>query len=496
MKNSLLILFCLLSTLLCAQDMSLFSNLRHSSVDAQGNIHVLFNSMDESFQDFDLYYSTGGAWTGLAASSPAFGEYEVLVPYSWGQSLDYRLYTAMEYEGVSFSYMQGAFVPETTFPPVLDRLAAIGADPTGDSLMVYAPALDITDSYVGYNDTKLMRAMRNAAGAFPTMNSLTSYNVYMSMIIKPDAASDSVAYGMIYCFNIPGVISTGLYKIGTDETEMPVFTRLGNVQSQVSGGTLFLSCNWADLTADPQFGTWPNMSGSLMLTEATIKLDIDITTMQPNFSFGDIGCIAVTEFVRHHYQVSQNTLPTVQWLSYSPLTGEYSLSYSDAEMDCPLVARLQLDDTGMNFVDLTPSFMDVANGQYQYMGLIPAGNGYYFQFSDNGYDYVTLGEYVSNEDQVIPAPAAITLRAANPFRVGDGALALQISGLDKAPYQVTLYNLRGQAVGSISGATPKSSIENLSLLPGKDLGVNCSGVYLLSVRQGTRNTTQKILFTR
>ncbi|HNX38385.1 MAG TPA: T9SS type A sorting domain-containing protein [Candidatus Cloacimonadota bacterium] len=493
MRKIILVMFLLLTAYLSAQDMSVFANLRHSSRDAQGNLHIRFNGVDETFTDYQLFYSTGGEWTAVSPELTGNLEYEAEIPYNWGQSLDYRVKTSMTMEGESMSYLQGAYLPETTFPPALNRLALIGSDPAGDSLTVYAPALDLTDTYLGYNDTKLVRGLRNSANAFPTLNSITSYNLYMSMIANPEAASDSVAFAMIYSFNILGVVSTGLYKIGMGESEIPTFSRLGNIQSQVSGGTLFMACNWADLAADPDFGGWPNTSSTLLLTDVTMQLVMDIQTMTPTFNLGDYGTIGVAEFIRHHYQVTQNTLPEVEWTSHSEATGQYLVTYTDADGDCPLVAKLQLDDTGMNFVDLVPETMDIAQGTYTFAGILPIPTGYYFQFSDNAYDLVVLEEYVDSDDPVIPVSQVLGCRMQNPVSSGIGSVPITLSGLSREALRISVFNMRGQEVQSLPQITPRNETETLNWTMGTALRNAPTGIYFLRISQGSRIITHKVM---
>jgi hypothetical protein len=42
--------------------------------------------------------------------------------------------------------------------------------------------------------------------------------------------------------------------------------RIGDITAQVSGGKLHMACNISTLTADPQFGPWPNEFNALAIS--------------------------------------------------------------------------------------------------------------------------------------------------------------------------------------------------------------------------------------
>jgi hypothetical protein len=166
------------------------------------------------------------------------------------------------------------YLTSDVFPPSLSQLGELSTDPTGDSDIPDIPALDLTDSCCGVSATKLFSALAKAANAFPLMHNITCFNLFATLIFNPETIIDTLCYAMIYTFNIPSVISPGLYKMGIDlEGVGPTsFVRIGDIQSTVSNGKLIMACNMSDLINDPDFGTWPNLTNALIFTNISVNL--------------------------------------------------------------------------------------------------------------------------------------------------------------------------------------------------------------------------------
>ncbi|HNQ44703.1 MAG TPA: T9SS C-terminal target domain-containing protein, partial [Candidatus Cloacimonadota bacterium] len=284
--------------------------------------------------------------------------YEATPDYTWNQRLRGRLRTEMEMEGVAAAMMHAAWMDGDSFPQGLGKLGLIGGDPAGDSLMIQAPMLDLGNTWMGTTSQKIYCTIANQSGSFPTMNSLTSYNAWLTTIANPEAIADSVVYAMVYTFNIVGVISSGLYKLGMDESMTPTFARIGNIQSSVSGGKLNLACNLSDLTSDPSFGAWPNMSNSLLFSSFSMRLNIDLGSMEPEILIGDYSMPAIVFFEDIQYQHPQNTLPVVTGLNVNGLM--VSCLYQDAEGDFPLLCEFY-PEAGPS-LPMHPTSYDFAGG--------------------------------------------------------------------------------------------------------------------------------------
>jgi hypothetical protein len=495
MRKILTVLLLMFCVGLCAQEMDLLYNLRHSSRDANGFVHLRFDGVEEmSDISYEAYYGMNGSWQQTAVNALTFPEMEALIPYEFGQRLRYRLRASVDYAGESLAMLHPAYLDNNVFPVPLSGQALIGNDPVGDSLMVYAPYLDLTDSYIACTQDKIYRTIGNVSGAFPTMQGLTSYNIYLGTLINPDALSDSLIFAMVYSFSIPGVLSSGLYKIGISDGSTPSFERLGDVQSQVTGGKLQLSCNWADLSSDPDFGTWPNSANALLIADLSLQVSIDLSTMTPSLTPGDYGQIGLVEFRDLIYEVAENTLPVLKVDYYNPDTSEIHIYYTDADQDCPLSAVMSADDGsgGVIYTDMTPTYN--ADGSITYVEYT-SGPGVAYTVSDNMMDYVTLDFPVANTDAVQIPAAALSCRLPNPIAANQQVVEIRLSGVGKAPLQMDIYNLRGQKVLSLKGMNPNSESSVYTWDRGQYPALG-SGIYFLKISQNGRSGVKRFIITK
>jgi hypothetical protein len=492
MRQFTIVILLLLCVPLIAQDTSVFPNLRHSSRDANGNLHLRWEEYGEiAGIQYEVYHSLGGSWQSTAVTPLEDLTREALIPYEFGQRLRYRLRTEMEYMGENMAYLHAAYQDGDVFPMPTTHQALIGSDPVGDSLMVYSPHLDITESHVASTETKLYRSIGNVSGSFPTMLNLTTFNIYIAAIANYEAAADSTVYAMVYSFNIPGLLSTGLYKIGMGEDNMPVFNRLGNVQSQVSGGRLHLSCDWDDLTGDPGFGAWPNELSALMITDGTMQVSVDLVTMNPEFAVGDNGAVGVVEFKDLVYDVAENTLPTLTVLSHNPTTNTVQLLYNDAEQDFPLQATVSVSDGSGGFVDM--DMIPIYNPDGSITFNESAGPNTTYSVSDNGIDFVSLGP-VSNTDPVqVPMPA-LSLRLPNPISANQQSVDIQLSGLQKTALELSVYNIKGQKVLELPSLSPleESAVYTWNRAQYPSL---TNGVYFMRLTQAGKHSVKRFIIS-
>jgi hypothetical protein len=487
----------LLIALLGAQELMPFGSLRHSSRCPDGNVRLRWDDLSGGLAAPECYYNlNNGAWQSLTAEEYAPGVMQALAPYEFGQVLRSRLRLAMDYMGESVAFMHSAYWDSNSFPPQTANMALIGSDAAGDSVMVYAPNLDLTDTWIGATSDKIYAAVANTANSFPTLNSLTSYNMWATTLANPEAIADSVAYAMVYTFNIAGLISPGLYKMGMDDTGTPTFARIGNIQSQVSGGKLYLACNLSDLTADPQFGAWPSLTNALAVTSLSMRIDIDFQTLEPTFGLGDYSTLGMVQFVDHRYQASQNSLPEYANFAVQPVIGSISVDYTDANGDFPLIASFQslLNDAEFEDIELTPLSHDFSQTvTFTGQGSVTPTEGY-LRFSDNLEDIVTMHYTAVSAPEDELAPPALGFRMPNPLSPGGGTIT--VSGLEKAPLRVSLYNLRGQKLADLFQGSPAGTELSLAFDGSANGSPLPSGVYLLKAVQSGRATPHRFLITK
>ena len=488
MKHILTIVLMSITALLMAQYEIPFGNLRHSSIDDNGYIHLRWEDLSGATLNPEFFYSANDApWQSSTIQDISPGEKEALAPYIFGQKMRYRLHYSIEEMGETIAMMHSAYWDSETFPPSLNNLAYIGTDATGDSVTVYSPNLDLQETYMARSPDKLYFTLKNLSASYPVMNSFTSYNVYLCVIGNAASLIDSVGYAMIYSFNIPGLVSNGLYKIGYDsETQMPVFNRLGNIQSQVSGGALNLACNISDLTADPDFGVMPE---ALMLVGLTMKVDIDIANLEPQIGLGDYSTLAYIVFQDNYYQVSQNTLPVCTFNSYDAFTRLLQIDYWDAEADFPLVSEAILPDgTILQFLPTTLDFSSPVTYALQ-LPVIEA-DSLIWRFSDNGFNLVQdVLHFVANEDSYT-VPGQFSCAMPNP--ISGLPVNIRLKGLSNSPVNIEIYNLKGQKVEKLQYPNTGNSELNISL----NRYQLCSGVYFMHIQNGRQSLKRKFMVVK
>lgn len=498
MKTIFTVVFVIFAGLLLAQIESPFGKIHHSSRDAEGNLHLRWQDYSEGIGTTTCFYNTDNSiWNSVPPELWQPGTMEALVPYSFGQRLRYRLHYSVEEMGESFAMLHSACWDTNVFPPALDKMALMGTDPEGDSLMVYHPNLDLREAFVASTQDKLYCSLRNQSGVFPTMNSLSSYNVYLAMITNIEAVNDTVAYAMIYSFNIPGLISNGLYKLGFDpQTEMPVFTRLGNIQAQVVSGSLHMACNFSDLAADPDFGYWPNASQSLMLVGATMAIDIDLPTMTPNLGLGDYGVPSVVVFQDNLYQVNVNTLPNVNVQSWNEMNKQLVMIYTDLDGDFPLIASVDpYTSPAVTAYPTDPLYPGSCVYVAQFpLDFVPDVLGY--SFSDNGIDIVSGTYEPVSIEEVHQTPAAIACTIPNPFIPGKSESNIAVKGLENGLLHLQLFNLKGQKIGTLYNGKVNSNTLSIpwdGRINGKNLA---SGVYFLRLENGKHSINHRFVIAK
>lgn len=490
MKKLVILLFIVVATAAYAQYDNPFTPIRHSARDVNGDLHLRWDDFSAGQGTLECYYSTGtNAWSAANVNVLPSLEMEALAPYTYGQKLRYRLRYNLDYMNEQMTAMHAPFWDAESFPPNLNRMGYIGTDPTGDSLMVYSPNLDLEESYMAKVPDKLYFSMKNNSGLFPTMNSITSFNIYLATIVNPETVVDTLAYAMIYSFTIPGLLSNGLYKIRYDSiTSMPTFTRLGNIQATVSSGTLHMACTMSDLTNDPDFGAWPSASNSLGMTGLTMA--ITIVDMQPSIGIGDYSTPALIVMEDNFYQQAANALPSVEVSSFDFNTNTLTLSYYDSQGDFPLIAEVR-SAYGIP-VDVYPVGSDY-NNPISFVAQIPPAElgDLPWRFSDNGVDFVSGVYHAVANDDPLQIPEPLTCIMPNPIR--ELPAKLKLDGLENAHLDVAIYNLKGQKVQHLYGGIPAGKSLELSWNGLGDTKRLPSGIYFLSYQQRHRHQLHKFI---
>ena len=288
-----------------------------------------------------------------------------------------------------------------------------------------------------------------------------------------------------HCANIPSILR--VYKLGIDESFTPTFARIGNIQSNVSGGKLFMSCNMDDLIGDDSFGAWPNFSNALAFSSFTMRLNLDLSTMTPEVLIGDYSFPGMIFFDDLSYQAAGNTPPVVSDIQYLEL-GQMSWRYQDTDGDFPLICRLEIDDG--EALEMQADGYDYQAG-VTYSTQIPVhATGATLYVSDNGIDIQEHVVFITDNQDYLAAPRLECI-LPNPIRMAQTP-AVYFKGLQRLPLQVDIYNLRGQRIYSRQFDNLYSEEQQLMLA-----GFNAaSGLYLFRAVNGNNTILHKFSIIR
>jgi hypothetical protein len=261
------------------------------------------------------------------------------------------------------------------FPPPMYLMADMGADPAGDAEGTSATNLDITHLYATWSDTKLYFRLDNNGGGFPTSSGLFTYFVYAVGVVDPNT-TDSVAYALVYA-SVPLLFNPGLYALDATDSS---FTQIASISYQISGNSIYMSCNISDLTAQPAWSDWPPPAGFIGLQPYTI------TMVFTDMTFNDNGKMAV--FIPESNLLDftlTNTSPALSDASVAliaPDTITAGVTYTDTDNHLPAVRNLHFESAVYPMGACIKTYDSGALFEYSLNVSETGWYSYYFEFSD------------------------------------------------------------------------------------------------------------------
>ncbi len=431
-----------------------------------------------------LFYSSDNqnTWNSLALSLLGSTFYEntwegnLIYP---GSGSAYFYFIAVDDSGPNFS-MESPKNINDLFPPPTNLLASAAME-SGNDMDPGSPGdwLEITDFKISFSDQKLYFRMANATGDYPWDEGgwfPLEFYVYAFGIINPPEFkrdSDTVYIAVRADIGLMG-ITPGLYKVYENANGETQFVQIGNISEAVSGGYLYVSCNFSDLINDPNFGVY---TGELAVAAITAWADLN------GLHFADATQPARWYPRIHILTPGANTSPYLVNPGVNPPNGDtttiftFTVSYVDNENNLPPVRNLYIDNSPIPLG--TPdhyykdsSFFSINLGPFN-----PGWHEFYFKFSD--------GEYVINSplDSFFVwgvGIAEIQLKDKKvefiPTIIHPG-LSIRIS----PEATLNLYNAQGRKILSVSGK------DKLVFPEAK------SGIYFIELKKKGKNKIKKVL---
>jgi len=319
-----------------AIDIGPWQDIRFSGRTASGEVLMRFETAQSALQENLVWHDPGSGVSQISPTliEPAANGYQASVPTG----------TARKYLGLSVAAAgsQRQLLPvyyAGTDLPSLSQLTKASDDPANDQSTNYR---DIIADYISFSGTKLYGAIRNRGGGFPYTSSFgTQINSYMVVFANPADDPDdpnAIAWGMVYWNVALGGLSPGLYKLQGTEA-----TRIGDIESQVvsSSNLLVMSCNIADLLAQPEFAAWYDPADPLLGMQSLINR----TTIVPFETVAmDQSPGANIRPVPLFVDPTPNFLPVLSQPQFHDADGDvyFSALYSDPEANFPLEVRARL----------------------------------------------------------------------------------------------------------------------------------------------------------
>ena len=374
-------------------------NIRNSSYTSDNHLHVRCEIYEFPDIATTLFYSTLSGWNSVPMQQVPDSTYTAIIPAMTGGETQYCRFRSEE---ETFVVMMPKYLPEDGFPPLISQLSLVSDDPVGDCVVDDADFLDITADYRGYSDTRFYTAFTTVEGGFPYNSGgfiPTEYYFYVSGFLNPEAVGqDTILYGLVYVNAF--TFTSGLYKMYGTGTNIGNVERIGDIECQITGNTLIMSCNIAELTLDEDFGVWPNAWNSLASLSITNAVNIFL-----QHTLADSAMGSMHNFDQYAIEPFVNQLPVISDVTYTILddTTEITCNYFDADGHFPIVKELET----LHFARERDSTYQMYPLSFDYSLPVPfyaeipdiSWDEIVLNFSDNGYEFV---EYIIEK----PAPAS------------------------------------------------------------------------------------------
>jgi len=456
-----------------------WNDIRHTAPLPDDTVLVRMENPSGAGQENYVLYDDGAAVVEGLMSSEADGPstLKAIVP---GPVAAPRYYGFRYVNGADFDLMPVRIA--NGLSPTPDDLTHVATDPEGDDLYGL-PNLDLVAYSISFSDTEIFASLTNAGGGFPVSQLLTFYG-YLLAIADPSQPEPDPVFGLMYTYEQAGIVSPGLYKIlGTGLGDL---VKLGEVsiQEYPASNTLMISCQLADLMADPDFMSWYDPSDPVLgIAAFTQRITLLGGAVEADRTPGG-GC-SLREF---SISPGANTLPNLANHAFtgSGPTAAAQIDYTDADGNCPILSEIVFD--GTETYDLRPQTLDYT-APVTYVtdaGIPPLADDTWmtalFRFSD---DLTNTVEQQVPETGIEDEPVSrLALHVSpNPTTTSTRiALTLPAPG----PAQIAVYDARGALVRTLAARELDARTTELMWDGRNDAGLPAaSGVYF--VRAATRS---------
>lgn len=493
---AVLITLCLQDSL-WSQDFTVWNNIRNSSYTQNDSMYIRCELTPLIDAQTFLYHFWGNRWRKTDLIHINGQTYQSVIPVTRDNNIYCRYRTSMpnffDFPDIqpaardSIVVMMAGYLSSYPIPPDINLLARVADDAVGDIEEETPDYLDITGSYFSFSDTHLHTAIANNYNGFPTGPIIGPYNLYTNLIINPETVTeDSVFYGIVYA-NIIGIVTPGLYRF--TGLSFDGIRRIGNVSHHISDNKLFLSCLMEDLTSDPFFGDWPNISNSLVVLPMTMQVNTSL-----DITIGDTGTLSLQNFNKHVIEPFENRVPGLSNFTYLQRDGyvHINIDYYDPDSHFPIISRMVFTDlTEVELNHISFDFSDRVRftalfSERELQGVI--------EFSDNGHDIVRYPVSVSVENDYREYSVPLISVYPNPYILSGNSQVMRITSEDVKLNDVRIFDVKGRLIKTLTDDSDKLSPVWRGF---NDNGEKVSsGVYFIRVENNGRIYNRKIMLVR
>ena len=380
-------------------------NVCNSAADSGGTVVVHADCVDSINLSMDnvalkVFYSTDEQTTWQQASMSAIAQpgYDTTYEGSFAAPASGTVYYYVRGDNGTNYGTQSPFNSGDVWPVTDNLLAETALEGTGDTINdPDGEWLDLTSCAMGYSDGKFYGRLTNDTTIWPTSGGLFGpWYLYSVGFRNSEAASgDTLAYAMVHVSIL--TYTNGLYELNTYES---TFTRIGDIDIQISGNQLTMRCDVSDLVARRGFQPWSNQCGYLSAAKGdTRSANLSLNSWQHDTTNSSRFYVDRTPRL-----VDQNRPPGLNIGGVEPDTGtretdfRFHVHYVDADTNLPVLRCVIVDaDT----YDLVPNSHRYAVGvtfTRDLGGFDVGAHEFRFVFSDGASEVTTpLDTFVVTE---------------------------------------------------------------------------------------------------
>lgn len=378
------------------------------------------------------------------------------------------------------------------FPPEMMLYADLADEPDGDTEPGNpGPWTDLTGSGITYSSDRIFANLRNAGGGWPTDNGGLDFYIYAFALYNPDNP-EYTGTALVYC-GIPFILDPGLYTVDLQDS---TFERIGDIDYQIQGSTLHMSCTIEDLLSDPGWSVWPPESGFAL----TSGLTLTISQFTPSLNDYTLPAAFVpqTSFL----DLFENWPPEIEG-SVNPVPEEYvegTVLYIDQDNNLPVEKTFYFDDIPHDMGTYDRDYFDEAVFEYRIDWPMDGGwHNYYFRFSDGAQMVETELDSVylsptGNEDEHTSGRFTLAQNFPNPF---NAQTSIRFELPESGSAKLTVYDIAGNGVRVLVDEFLDAGDHTIVWDGRNSAGQKVSsGLYFYGISIGDHTATERMLLLK